>query len=65
MRWYNFWGVEPKDASASHPFSGIGHFKRGFGGFQEDLLHCQDLPITKKYWVNWIVETIRKRKRGF
>ncbi|OIO20251.1 MAG: hypothetical protein CO029_04885 [Candidatus Magasanikbacteria bacterium CG_4_9_14_0_2_um_filter_41_10] len=65
MRWYNFWGVEPIGAGPSHPFSGIGHFKRGFGGFQEDLLHCQDLPITKKYWVNWIVETIRKKKRGF
>ncbi|PIR75289.1 MAG: hypothetical protein CO030_03915 [Candidatus Magasanikbacteria bacterium CG_4_9_14_0_2_um_filter_42_11] len=65
MRWYNFWGVEPKDAGPSHPFAGIGHFKRGFGGFQEDLLHCQDLPITKKYWLNWIVETIRKKKRGF
>jgi len=65
MRWYNFWGVEPKDSDKNHPFAGIGHFKRGFGGFQEDLLHCHDLPITKKYWLNWIVETIRKRKRGF
>ncbi len=65
LKWYNFWGVEPKDAGPSHPFAGIGHFKRGFGGFQEDLLHCHDLPITKKYWLNWIVETIRKKKRGF
>ena len=65
MRWYNFWGVEPKGADKSHPFAGIGHFKRGFGGFQEDLLHCHDLPLTKKYWLNWIVETIRKKRRGF
>lgn len=65
MRWYNFWGVEPPHAGKEHPFAGIGHFKRGFGGFQEDLLHCHDLPITKKYWLNWLVETIRKKKRGF
>lgn len=65
MHWYNFWGVAPKDAPSSHPFAGIGHFKRGFGGFQMDLLHCHDLPITWKYWVNWLVETFRKIKRGF
>ncbi|PIR76577.1 MAG: hypothetical protein COU32_01385 [Candidatus Magasanikbacteria bacterium CG10_big_fil_rev_8_21_14_0_10_42_10] len=65
MRWYNFWGVEPPGASRNHPFAGIGHFKRGFGGFQEDLLHCQDLPLTKKYWFNWCIETLRKKKRGF
>lgn len=65
MQWYNFWGVEPLGASKSHPFAGIGHFKRGFGGFQIDLLHCHDLPLTPKYWLNWIIETFRKMKRGF
>ncbi len=65
MKWYNFWGVEPVGAGPKHPFAGIGHFKRGFGGFQEDLLHCQDLPLTKKYWLNWLVESIRKARRGF
>jgi lipid II:glycine glycyltransferase (peptidoglycan interpeptide bridge formation enzyme) len=65
MSWYNFWGVEPKDASKNHPFAGIGHFKRGFGGEQFDLIHCHDLPITPKYWFNYTVEMIRKWKRGF
>ncbi len=65
MQWYNFWGVEPLDAPKSHPFAGIGHFKRGFGGVQIDLIHCHDLPLTHKYWINWIVETFRKLKRGF
>jgi len=64
-RWYNFWGIAPSDATKHHPFYGITHFKKGFGGFQKDLLHCHDLPITKKYWLNYIVETIRKYKRGF
>lgn len=64
-RWYNFWGVAPDDATKDHPFYGISKFKKGFGGFQKDLIHCHDLPITKKYWLNWCVETIRKYKRGF
>lgn len=64
-RWYNFWGIAPEDAGKDHPFYGITHFKKGFGGFQKDLLHCHDLPVTKKYWLNYIVETIRKYKRGF
>lgn len=65
MIWYNFWGIAPTDSSKKHPFWGITHFKKGFGGQQKQLLHCQDLPITKKYWLNWLVETIRKFKRGF
>lgn len=64
IQWYNFWGVNP-EGEDNHPFSGIGHFKRGFGGFQMDLLHCHDLPLTKKYWINWIVETLRAKRRGF
>lgn len=65
MKWYNFWGIAPDNAPKTHPFFGITHFKKGFGGAQKDLLHCQDLPLTGKYYFNWLVETIRKIKRGF
>lgn len=65
MRWYNFWGVIPAKASKGHPFYGITHFKKGFGGSQLDLVHCHDLPISWKYWFNWVVETLRSFKRGF
>ncbi len=64
IRWYNFWGIAPAGAT-KHPFHGITHFKTGFGGFQKDLLHCQDLPLSPRYWVNWAVETFRRQKRGF
>lgn len=64
MMWYNFWGVNPAD-EPQHPFAGIGHFKRGFGGEQVDFVHCHDLPLTWKYWVNYLVETVRAKKRGF
>lgn len=65
LKYYNFWGIAPENAPQNHPFMGITTFKTGFGGFKKDLLHCQDLPITWKYWVNWLVETFRRIKRGF
>lgn len=63
--WYNFWGVAPEGASPKHPFYGITHFKKGFGGFQKNLLPCHDLPVSSTYALNWLVETIRRYKRGF
>ena len=65
IKYYNFWGIAPDNAPKSHPFKGITHFKKGFGGEQKNLLHCQDLPISSKYWLNWIVETVRSINRGF
>lgn len=62
---YNFWGITPEGSKKSHPFAGITHFKKGFGGFEKDLLPCQDLPITTKYWLNYLIETTRRIKRGF
>lgn len=62
---YNFWGIAPKNASKKHPFYGITHFKKGFGGFGLDLIPCIDLPVNSKYWFNWLIETIRRVKRGF
>lgn len=65
LLWYNFWGIAPDGANKNHPFSGITHFKKGFGGFKKDLLHCQDIPVSSWYWINWIIETCRRIKRGF
>lgn len=65
LSWYNFWGIAPPNANKTHPFYGITHFKKGFGGFNFNLLHCQDLPLTKKYYLNWLVETFRSLRRGF
>ena len=65
IRYYNFWGIAPVNAHKKHPFKGITHFKKGFNGFQKDLLHCQDLPVSAKYWVTWVIETIRNFNRGF
>lgn len=65
MRYYNFWGIAPDGATKKHPFYGISHFKKGFGGRQLNLLHCQDLPLSGKYAISWAIESIRRVKRGF
>jgi len=65
MEWYNFWGIAPESAAKSHPFSGITHFKKGFGGQVRNVLHCQDFVVSPKYYLNWVIESFRKRKRGF
>ncbi len=59
---YNFWGVVPESAT-EHPWHGLSLFKRGFGGFEEAYLHAQDLPLSPRYWLTWIIETIRRKRR--
>jgi len=67
---YNFWGIAPdvmkvEDVSKSkHPWAGLTLFKMGFGGFRRDLIKTQDLILSRKYWVNYIIESLRKFKRG-
>ena len=63
-KYYNFWGIIKEDATANHPWAGITLFKKGFGGFQSDYLHAQDLSVSWKYWPNYIFETLRRKKRG-
>lgn len=61
---YNFWGVSPPD-QPHHPFAGITTFKKGFGGHAVDHLHAQDLPLSSRYYLLWLVDTYRKIRRGF
>ena len=63
-KYYNFWGIAP-DNKPKHPFFNITHFKKGFGGFSEEYVHAQDLIIRHKYWLNYLIETLRRIKRGF
>lgn len=64
MHFYNFWGIY-SGHNLKHPFRGITHFKKGFGGFQRNLLPCQDLPIKSLYLLTRVFEYWRKFKRGF
>jgi len=71
---YNFWGIadfnerteeQNEKTKRKHPWWGLTLFKTGFGGFKKEYLKTQDLPLSKKYWFNFLIEKIRKKKRGF
>ena len=64
LTFYNFWGVSPENRP-NHPWAGLSLFKKGFGGFPEPYLHSQDKPLTKKYYLTFLIETLRAFKRGY
>jgi lipid II:glycine glycyltransferase (peptidoglycan interpeptide bridge formation enzyme) len=60
---YNFWGIAPVN-KPKHPWAGLTLFKQGFGGFSEAYVPAYDLPLTSKYWFNFVIEYFRRIKRG-
>ena len=64
LKFYNFWGIAPQTLK-NHPWAGLTKFKKGFGGFSEQYLHAQDYALTKKYWLNYLIEKLRKIKRRY
>jgi len=61
---YDFWGYADPVKNPRHPYSGPTLFKMGFGGYLDEYVKTQDLPISPKYWLNYIIEKARKIKRG-
>lgn len=61
---YNFWGIAPPNIK-KHPFTGVTTFKTGFGGELLELTPCIDIPLSKRYYLTRIFETLRRWKRGF
>lgn len=61
---YNFWGISP-EGKKNHPWRGLSLFKQGFGGRIKEYLHAQDLPLSLKYCTTYIVETVRKIRKGY
>jgi len=47
-----------------HPWAGLTLFKMGFGGYKKEYVKTQDFPLSKKYWLNFIIEKLRKTRRG-
>lgn len=61
---YNFWGIVPDTKeNANHPWKGLSLFKKGFGGYEKDYLRTKDYPLSLQYWLVYLFEKIRKRKR--
>ncbi|MEX2145322.1 MAG: peptidoglycan bridge formation glycyltransferase FemA/FemB family protein [Candidatus Spechtbacterales bacterium] len=61
---YNFWGIAKNEDDKKHPWHGLTFFKKGFGGYRTDYMHAQDLPLSPKYWLNYLIEKVRLLKRG-
>ena len=60
---YNLWGIAPPD-QPQHRYAGVTTFKTGFGGEVVEYLPAHDIVICRpRYLVNWVVETIRKKRR--
>lgn len=61
---YDFWGFTDPEKFPRHPWAGPTLFKMGFGGYKKEYVKTQDYIISQKYWLNYIIEKIRKIKRG-
>lgn len=68
---FNFWGIAPATkfgihsaAFKEHPWAGLSLFKMGFGGKTKEYVKTQDFILSKKYWPTFVVEKLRKIKRG-
>ena len=59
---YNFWGIALEDKK-NHPWKGLTLFKKGFGDYKKEYLKTQDLVLSKKYYLTYIFEKLRKLKR--
>jgi len=63
-KFYNFWWVTP-DKNPKHPLAWVSQFKRKFWWKDYFLIHAQDLIISPKYFITWIIESIRRIKRWY
>jgi len=69
---YNFWGIADVNSKfkiqnskfRKHPWAGLTLFKKGFGGYKKEYVQTQDFVISPKYWLTFIFEKLRKKRRG-
>lgn len=60
---YNLWGIAPPN-QPHHRYAGVTTFKTGFGGEIVTFVPAHDIIINKlKYAPDFIIETIRKKRR--
>ncbi|MBQ3309424.1 peptidoglycan bridge formation glycyltransferase FemA/FemB family protein [Candidatus Saccharibacteria bacterium] len=60
---YNLWGIAPP-GQPNHKFAGVTTFKKGFGGDVVSYIPAHDIIISRvKYAPDYVIETIRKKRR--
>lgn len=60
---YNLWGIAPPN-QPHHRYAGVTTFKTGFGGTVVSFIPAHDFVVNKlKYAPDYLIETIRKKRR--
>ena len=60
---YNLWGIAPPN-QPHHRYAGVTTFKTGFGGELVTFVPAHDIIVKKmKYAPDYLIETIRKKRR--
>jgi lipid II:glycine glycyltransferase (peptidoglycan interpeptide bridge formation enzyme) len=62
FKYYSFWGIAPNE-DPKHPLHGVSLFKKGFGGTSVTYVGAWDYSLRPRYWLVWLVETVRRRVR--
>ena len=62
---FDFWGFTDPKLKPKHPWAGPTLFKMGFGGKSFEYIKTQDFLLSKKYWINYLIENFRKIKRQY
>jgi lipid II:glycine glycyltransferase (peptidoglycan interpeptide bridge formation enzyme) len=61
---FDFWGFVDPQKYPKHPWAGPSLFKQGFGGEVFEYCGTFDFPFSKKYWIFWGLDFLRKIKKG-
>lgn len=59
LTYFDFWGIAPTD-DPDHPWSGFTFFKKGFGGFRQDVIRAHDKPLDFSYSLVRMLESTRR-----
>jgi lipid II:glycine glycyltransferase (peptidoglycan interpeptide bridge formation enzyme) len=56
-KYLDFWGIAPND-DPKHPWHGFTFFKKGFGGFELNIIRAYDKPVSWDYVLIRLIENL-------
>lgn len=64
LKFFDFWGIAPENASKNHPWHGFTKFKKSFGGQEVDYAGTYDLVVKPlKYHLYSLLRKLNRLKR--